>query len=536
MPTASRSSSKATRAKARKSAVRKKAVQKSAARKSAKSAYATPAVTRTPKASGKSAVAKGRGAKVAAKGKAGSSQANQVARGKGAKKAVAQKVAQKKVAGRTVAGKRTAASSTAAKPATRAGKSVKGARANTAAKTSKPRRGPQLDSAASKAGRGGRGARVEAQAAEQLKFGFKDERSEVAVLQKQNRHLLLQIAKRRALITVSKQAVDELMRELSERVIPYREELFAITRELCDLRDRLLDSSGLPSPQLEKVRWALHQMLASLPIEEAEDAGSDEPVASDAPRTAATENRTRASTTNSGAAASDGAAEAAQQKAASGPGSDSANAVSAGNGAAEYEFAARTSVAAESAQREAPSAAKPTGDQSGALRTLFKKLAITYHPDRVQDEGIKAARTKIMKELTLAFEGGDLARLLELERTLAARASGQEIRETPELQAKKLTQSNVALRTQLRELDVELDRVKEDCPFTLDLRSRDPARVAHDELDQLVLDRHLEVERAAKTREFVASFAAGRMKVADFLKGPPHLRRFSDAQLAQMMR
>src|SRR5690606_3324856 len=123
----------------------------------------------------------------------------------------------------------------------------------TSAPASKPRRGTQLGDVAPKSERGRGGAAKPK--AQQLKFGFGDERSELAVLQKQNRHLLLQIAKRRALITVSKQAVDELMRELSERVLPYRDELFAITREVCDLRDRLLDSSGLPAAQREKVRW-----------------------------------------------------------------------------------------------------------------------------------------------------------------------------------------------------------------------------------------------------------------------------------------
>jgi hypothetical protein len=190
--------------------------------------------------------------------------------------------------------------------------------------------------------------------------------------------------------------------------------------------------------------------------------------------------------------------------------------------------------ASETAQREAPSAAKPTGDQSGALRTLFKKLAIAYHPDRVQDDTVKAARTKIMKDLTQAFETADLARLVELERTLAAKVTEPETsRETPERQTRQLTQANLELKQQLKDLRAQLRRIKEDCPFTLDLRLRDPARLARDELDQLVLDRHMAVERAAKTREFVAMFAAGRMKVSDFLKGPSHMRRLSEAQLAQ---
>lgn len=376
---------------------------------------------------------------------------------------------------------------------------------------------------------------------QQLRFGFTDERSELAVLQKQNRNLLLKIAKRRALIAVSKQAVDELMRELSERVIPYREELFAITRELCDLKERLLESSGLTASQLEKVRWTLTQLLTSLPVEEAEDAerserdeneGSHGKAAAEARGSQDVHAATGARVADADRERTDSNSRGAQTGRREGDGSERGAASTAAT-AGEVGAGATQ---AETARRESPSAAKPAGDQSGALRTLFKKLAITYHPDRVQDEASKSMRTKIMKELTQAFESADLARLLELERTLAARTSGVESRETPERQRDRLVQSNVELQRQLAELDEQLDRIKEDSPFTLDLRLRDPARVAHDELDQLVLDRHMEVERASKTRDFVASFAAGRMKVADFLKGPPHVRRLSEAQFASLLK
>lgn len=375
---------------------------------------------------------------------------------------------------------------------------------------------------ASRAEAGGGRVRLSAADAEQLKFGFSDERSELAVLQKQNRRLLLRIAKRRALVTVSKQAVEELMRELSERVVPYREELFDITREVCDLRERLLESSGLPAPQLERVRWALNQMIVGLPVEEAE---TDE------------HERNRASHSSDEPEESSEMADAEEPSRSTAPRDDDVHAPST---TADAETTPpplpRTGAPArETHQREAATAVKPTGDQSAALRSLFKKLAIAYHPDRVRDETAKAARTKIMKDLTGAFESGDLARLVELERTLAVRsAAAEEPRETPERHAQRLAQANLELTQQLKELKEQLKRIKEDCPFTLDLRLRDPARLGRDELDQMVLERHMEVDRAAKIREFIAMFAAGRMKVADFLKGPPHVRRMNEARFANL--
>ena len=53
---------------------------------------------------------------------------------------------------------------------------------------------------------------------------------------------------------------------------------------------------------------------------------------------------------------------------------------------------------------------------ASTLRALFHRLAAAMHPDKVQDTHQKAERTEVMKELTQAFQAGDLARLLMLER------------------------------------------------------------------------------------------------------------------------
>ena len=51
------------------------------------------------------------------------------------------------------------------------------------------------------------------------------------------------------------------------------------------------------------------------------------------------------------------------------------------------------------------STAKLPVNQAGAqsLRGLFYRLADALHPDKVQDEGDKAQRTEVMKELTQAY-------------------------------------------------------------------------------------------------------------------------------------
>ena len=80
----------------------------------------------------------------------------------------------------------------------------------------------------------------------------------------------------------------------------------------------------------------------------------------------------------------------------------------------------RSGAAADDAREAGYSASKPDGQRASVLRNIFRRLAIALHPDKVRDVAECAALTAIMKEVTCAYESGDLARLVELERTWLA--------------------------------------------------------------------------------------------------------------------
>lgn len=50
------------------------------------------------------------------------------------------------------------------------------------------------------------------------------------------------------------------------------------------------------------------------------------------------------------------------------------------------------------------------------LRKIFLKLADKFHPDKASDNETRVFYTEIMKEINIAYQSGDLARLLEIER------------------------------------------------------------------------------------------------------------------------
>ena len=66
-----------------------------------------------------------------------------------------------------------------------------------------------------------------------------------------------------------------------------------------------------------------------------------------------------------------------------------------------------------------PSAARPRDDKAGTLRDIFCRLAHALHPDRAGEGGDADARTEAMKDVNRAYREGDLASLVEIQRTWA---------------------------------------------------------------------------------------------------------------------
>jgi hypothetical protein len=103
--------------------------------------------------------------------------------------------------------------------------------------------------------------------------------------------------------------------------------------------------------------------------------------------------------------------------------------------------------------------AKQVGQSRRSLRELFRSLARAIHPDQARHDDDRLQRTEVMKELTRAYEDGDLARLLELE---AAWQGEQAVAETGDaaLRCEELERANRELLKQVRQVTRELRDAK----------------------------------------------------------------------------
>ena len=167
------------------------------------------------------------------------------------------------------------------------------------------------------------------------------------------------------------------------------------------------------------------------------------------------------------------------------------------------------------------SANKPSEKNASLLRSLFRKLAVALHPDKVQDEGERATLTGVMKEVTRAYESGDVARLVEIERTWLAQGP-VEVRESDiERRITELLSANKELRRQARALTAELKELKQSVPGLAAPRRRGArSRALRSELDEMISEMDRELGHLRVLRDFAQSFANGEMDLTEFLLGP----------------
>jgi len=170
--------------------------------------------------------------------------------------------------------------------------------------------------------------------------------------------------------------------------------------------------------------------------------------------------------------------------------------------------------------------AAPRGAEPGrhTLKALFKRLTLAFHPDRTQDPKEKLARTVLMQSVTQAYQTGDLASLLKLERQSAAPGPGAPT-SVPGAAAPDEAAQCLALERVLAELRVQLSELKHDArqlerAEALQFFSADVAGRPGKSLDRFVRTVEAELDELTRIRDFVAAFRDKKLTLDEFLCGP----------------
>ena len=170
------------------------------------------------------------------------------------------------------------------------------------------------------------------------------------------------------------------------------------------------------------------------------------------------------------------------------------------------------------------------------IRHIFLKLAEKFHPDKVNDSETQARHTEIMKELNRAYQEGDLATLLEIEKNhqieeiLFSQDEDEQTR-----RCNRLEKDNIILKEQYEHLKLELRLAKNTPEGQMVQDYRKAKKQGIDMIAEMIKVLEKELKELAKIRDFVLQFKNKKMTIKEFLKGPRLGHQMSKKEQQEIM-
>ncbi|MDJ0552968.1 MAG: J domain-containing protein [Microcoleaceae cyanobacterium MO_207.B10] len=166
-------------------------------------------------------------------------------------------------------------------------------------------------------------------------------------------------------------------------------------------------------------------------------------------------------------------------------------------------------------EQENISQSRPNRD----LRKLFLKLADKFHPDKASDDESRVYYTEIMKEINIAYKGGDLARLLEIEKE----ENHEKVKFFPNDINKECERLEIEinlLSQQYEQIKAEVREVRNTPQGNMVKHYRKAKRSGENLMAELIKDAELELNLIAKLHDFVKAFQQRKITLHEFLRGP----------------
>ncbi|TYQ30543.1 J domain-containing protein [Pseudanabaena sp. UWO310] len=168
---------------------------------------------------------------------------------------------------------------------------------------------------------------------------------------------------------------------------------------------------------------------------------------------------------------------------------------------------------------------KPDRDELKKIRQLFLRLADSFHPDKVTDEAEKEYRTEIMKEINLAYQDGDLARLLAIEKEQELGAIiDRDSTDDLSRHCAKVEAENRYLKDQLENLKQQLKITKKTQQGEMTATFKKITKYGGDPIGEALREIEDQIAIIEQMHQFVVDFRDRRMTIKEFLKGPTSLR------------
>jgi hypothetical protein len=177
------------------------------------------------------------------------------------------------------------------------------------------------------------------------------------------------------------------------------------------------------------------------------------------------------------------------------------------------------------------SAPKPDRDEQKKIRQLFLKLADVFHPDKVGLGADQEYHAEVMKELNQAYQNGDLAKLLAIEKQ---HEMGEAIdrNNTDDLTRRcaRIEQENEFLKSQFNTLKQELRLAKNSQEGTIVSEHRKMTKAGIDPISEAVAEAEEQCQLIKDIYDFAVNFRDRRITIKEFMQGPPSIQRMTEQE------
>ncbi|MDX2254926.1 MAG: molecular chaperone DnaJ [Pseudanabaenaceae cyanobacterium bins.39] len=164
---------------------------------------------------------------------------------------------------------------------------------------------------------------------------------------------------------------------------------------------------------------------------------------------------------------------------------------------------------------------KPDREELKKIRQTFLRLADYFHPDKVLEESEKEYRTEIMKEINLAYQNADLARLLAIEQKYQlGQAVDCDNYDDLAQQCARVEAEHQFLQAQLKEIKQELKQARKTDQGEIVATFKKIEKYGGDPIGEALSEIEEHIEIVEQIYQFVSAFRDRRMTIKEFLKGP----------------
>ncbi len=305
-------------------------------------------------------------------------------------------------------------------------------------------------------------------------LAISDLRIRLEFLEQDNEKLLKQIEKKRTELTNLLDRIREIGVEVAQRSAPILQQLLELDAKIHNVFTEIFNGRKLGKQtrkNVEKIYYSLQMsgLISSRNLPD--DAGSDEPVDLDDD-----------------------------------------------DGWDADDFFGRQQQSRFESEPESPSIDR---DELKKIRQLFLRLADVFHPDKVSDEKDREYHTEVMKEINQAYQSGDLAKLLAIEKQhQMGEIIDRDCEDDLVRRCARIEQENAFLNSQFANLKQEIRITKSTPEGSMVAEYKKFTKSGIDPIGEMVAETESQIKIIADVYQFAIDFRDKKMTIKDFMKGP----------------